>query len=133
MQSFKSCILFHGKLIVEILWICSCRLDLMKIEMMSSGVLYGRSVVIMEHWVCLWIFLESSNTPTTWEIRCQCTCIFSMALSIIYWSSPSLLQEWLNLKRALELKHLTANYLRNSISVIQKTQRGRDVGPFDVA
>ena len=40
------------------------RLDLVKIEkhlMQRSKVLFGRSVVIRVHWVCLWIFLGSSN------------------------------------------------------------------------
>jgi len=40
------------------------RLDLVKIEkylMQRSKVLFGRSAVIRVHWVCLWIFLGSSN------------------------------------------------------------------------
>jgi hypothetical protein len=58
----ESCVLFtkFSGLIDFVL----ARLYLVKIEnhlMWMCKVPFGRSVVITDHWVCLWIFLGSSN------------------------------------------------------------------------
>lgn len=89
-------------------------------------MLYGRSAVIMEHWDCLLIFLESSNTPSCFSPRCifvYAHVTFDIALSSVNSSVINyfIFQEWLNLKRAQEQKHLTANCLRSLIPVILKT------------
>lgn len=64
----------------------------MKIEnhlMWTSEVLFGRSAVITDHWVCLWIFLGSSN-------GFPLLCILDYIGSIMY--NPFILQRMADLE-----------------------------------
>lgn len=53
--------------------------------------------------------------------------VLGLASRTTHRSQRSLLQEWLNLKRALEQKHLTPNCSSSSIPFSQKTTRGGQI------